>query len=192
MKKVLVVALVVMLGVASLAVVGCGGDTDQAKEYMVAADAANDVLTVASDKLDKSTEAIIGAAISGDLSAVDATVVATVGSDIEALIAECDQVKEMYKNITSLEGVEDYVDYANNMIVYLAAQKATLSAGLEIFKQLSPAIQTWAETGDSSALTAAMGEAGPALEGLAELQKKADALFKSAVKIKVDKLQEVN
>ncbi|MBU4194062.1 MAG: hypothetical protein KKE79_04715 [Actinobacteria bacterium] len=192
MKKVLVVALVVMLGVASLAVVGCGGDTDQAKEYMVAADAANDVLTVASDKLDKSTEAIIGAAISGDLSAVDATVVATVGSDIEALIAECDQVKEMYKNITSLEGVEDYVDYANNMIEYLTAQKATLSAGLEIFKQLSPAIQTWAETGDSSALTAAMGEAGPALEGLAELQKKADALFKSAVKIKVDKLQEVN
>ncbi len=102
MKKVLVIALVVMLGVASLAVVGCGGgDTDQAYEYMVTADAAADVLKVAADDLDKTSEAIIGSAITGDVSTIDPTVLAAIGTEIDNLIAECGESEKVGSSISS-------------------------------------------------------------------------------------------
>ncbi|MBU4174510.1 MAG: hypothetical protein KKB90_12290 [Actinobacteria bacterium] len=194
MKKVLVIALVVMLGVASLAVVGCGGgDTDQAKEYMVTADAACDVLKASADALDKESEAIIGSAITGDVSTLDPTSLAAIGEDLDTLIAECDQVSGLYNNITNLEGVDDYFDYANAMIAYLNEQKVALKAGKAIFEAMAPAIEQLATTGDASALTAALQESGEALKGLDDLGKKADDAFEAAEKIKMDKgLQDIN
>ena len=188
MKKVLVIALVVMLGVASLAVVGCGGgDTDQAKEYMSPADAAANVLKASADALDKTSEAIIGSAITGDVASIDPTSMAAIGEELDVLIAECDQVKVMYKDITSLEGVEDYVEYANAMIKWGTAQAAALSGGKAIFEAMAPAIEQLATTGDASALTAALQETGDSLKGLDDLGKTADADFEAAQKIKMDK-----
>lgn len=194
MKKVLVIALVVMLGVASLAVVGCGGgDTDQAYEYMVTADAAADVLKVAGDDLDKTSEAIIGAAITGDVSTIDPTVLAAIGTELDNLIAECDQVNGLYQNITNLEGVDDYADYAIAMTKWCNAQKTSLNAGKAIFEAMAPAIEQLATTGDASALTAALQESGEALKGLDDLGKTADDAFEAAQKIKLDKgLQKTN
>jgi len=194
MKKVLVIALVVMLGVASLAVVGCGGgDTDQAKEYMVTADAAADVLKASADALDKTSEAIIGSAVTGDVSTIDPTSLAAIGEEIDTLIAECDQVSQMYKDITNLEGVDDYIAYASAMIKWCTDQKKALSAGKAIFEAMAPAIEQLATTGDSSALTAALQQSGEALTGLNDLGKTADDSFEAAQKIKMDKgLQDLN
>ncbi len=194
MKKVLVIALVVMLGVASLAVVGCGGgDTDQAYEYMVTADAAADVLKVAADDLDKTSEAIIGSAISGDVASLDPAELGVLGTELDNLIAECDQVSGLYKNITNLEGVDDYVEYANAMIRWCNDQKKALSAGKAIFEAMAPAIQALATTGDASSLTAALQESGEALKGLDALGKTADDSWDTAQAIKIDKaLQKSN
>lgn len=194
MKKVLVIALVVMLGVASLAVVGCGGgDTDQAYEYMVTADAAADVLKVAADDLDKTSEAIIGSAISGDVASLDPAELGALGTELDNLIAECDQVSGLYKNITNLEGVDDYVEYANAMIRWCTDQKKALSAGKAIFEAMAPAIQALATTGDASSLTAALQESGEALKGLDALGKTADDSWDTAQAIKIDKaLQKSN
>lgn len=185
MKKVLVIVLAVMLVMASFALTGCGSDTDtdQAREYMDKADVAATVMLETAGELDQSMSVIIGAAAAGDMSLIDTTTVATSGKGMETLIAEVDDIKVLYEKILPLEGVDDYVDYANAMISFLDAQKQVLEVGKQLFNQISPAIMQWMQTGDPSTAQAAIQQAGAPLGAIEELQGAADTAYEQAQSI---------
>lgn len=185
MKKVLVVVMVVILGVAMLAVVGCGGDTDTAKEYMKAADTATEAMLKKGDALDKETETMLGAAAMGDVSSIDPSEVGAVEENINLVISESQAAKMLYEKILPLEGVDTYIEYANAMIKFLDLEIKTLEAGNKLYAMIAPAFAQ-AFAGDYTALNAAMQQAGSELGGLNDLQKETDKAYKEAQKIKTD------
>jgi len=182
------VAFVALLVVSVVAVAGCGGgDTATAKKYMQEADQATEDMLEAADQLDKETQVIIGAAMTGDASAIDPAELSAVEENMSIVIDDIADVKSMYQNILGMEDVEDYKEYANAMDKFLDAQEAILEAGNELYGKMAPAINQLVETGDASGLQAALQEAGGELQVIEDLQDSADEAYKAAQKIKTDK-----
>lgn len=183
MRKVLVLALVVMLSTTLLMVVGCGGgDTETAKEYMTSADAMWEDLNKKLTEIDTQSTALITAAITGDLASITAEDLAAVSESLEGIEAEINKVGAEYEKINTLEGVDDYKAYAVARQQALDGHLSAIKAGASLLEALAPIMQT----GDQAALAAAIEENMGEIEKIQELSDTADKLDGEADGIKLD------
>lgn len=183
MKKMLVVLLAAALAVTALGVLGCGGDTGTAKEYTKTADEAFGKLEVKLDEMGTASEALITAAVTGNLAEITPEKLESVSAIVKEVTGEIETVSALYLKITDLEGVEDYVAYAEAMVNALTAQATSVKKGAELLSKLVPVLQT----GDTAQISAAIQENMEDITGIQDLSKAVDAEFEKALKIKEDK-----
>ncbi|MBN2169544.1 MAG: hypothetical protein JW738_09890 [Actinobacteria bacterium] len=183
MKRAVVIVAVLLLAISSMAIVGCGGgDTETAKKYMKTADTAAAALQKKSEDIMNSMMEIFMPALQGDVAGIDANTIPELAAQMSELGGEADAVKADYEKITKLEGVPDYVEYANAMIEWVDIYQETLAYADEMFAQITPIIDELLKTGDTSAfmtaLTSISGEQGDIQKKLEDQQKKAEKIKK--------------
>lgn len=184
MRRAVITLAVLLMAVASLGVVGCGGDTATAKQYMKEADQAVADLQEKTDKMSEEAYAGIMPLLSGNTSEVNLDQLTAMAGEVPAIEKEIDAVIADYKKITKLNGVDDYVAYANAMIDYLETMKSALQEQMKMMETLMPAIQQAVATGDISSIMTQMTTASTGVTEIStELEEKKDA----ADKIKKDK-----
>lgn len=183
MKRFLVVLLAVMMTASLLGVLGCGGDTGKAKEYMKTADTAFVALEKKLGEMGALSEELIGAAVTGNLTAITPEKTEKVSALVEEVTPEIEAVKAEYKKILDLKGVEDYAEYATAMIAALDAQTASVEAGAELLGKLMPVLAS----GDPAQMSAAIKENMAGIKTVQELSAAADKAFAAAEKIKTEK-----
>lgn len=174
MRRMMVVAVVMMVAVCAVALTGCGGDTTQAKADAKAADARWNALNTKLNDLNIRSQALLKDALGGKAVSVSQAEIATVNTQTDALLAEIDSVKADYAKIKSLKGVGDYVKYADAMIAALDAYAATIKAGRALLEKFLPAITS----GDTAALNAAVQAAIGDIDAVVKLRD--DAAQKAA------------
>lgn len=111
MKRLLsVILLAVLIAGLLLSMVGCGGDTKQAKEYMKEADKLSDKVESSMGELQSE---LSGAFTNvSDVESYKAAV-AGVKEITGRLMKESEEAVSAYEKIDSLKGVDDYKEYAN-------------------------------------------------------------------------------
>lgn len=152
MKRFMVVALVaaLLVGVVSVSV-GCGGDTAKAQEYMNAADEAYQKLGEDANQLaGKITQAMTKAT---DVAGLEAAI-AEVNTFIDDLIKQAEEVTALYDKIKPLNGVVNYVKYADMMTEVLTKE----TDAFEQLKGAMDAILAAAKAGDTAKLEQLSGE----------------------------------
>jgi ABC-type oligopeptide transport system substrate-binding subunit len=184
MRKLLVGVLVVLLGVAMLALVGCSsGDTATAKSDMKAADAAFAPLDAQLTQLATQSTTLVTAALSGNAPTINPADLQKVASATSTLLPEIASVKADYQKILTLSDVADYKAYATAMVKNLDADAAVVTAGQSLLAKLAPVIQS----GDTAALNAAISQSMSEIQQIQTMQKQADDAKAAAEKIKADK-----
>ncbi|MBN1289456.1 MAG: hypothetical protein JXA49_07470 [Actinobacteria bacterium] len=185
MRRAVVIVAVLLLALSSMAIVGCGGgDTETAKKYMKTADAAAEDLQKKSEDILNKAMAILMPALSGDLSGANSQDLPMLSEEMGQLNTEADAVKADYEKITKLEGVPDYVEYADAMIKWVDIYKETLAEGEKMFSELTPIYDEAIKTGDATALMSALTSISGGQE---DIQKGLEDQQKKAEKIKKDK-----
>lgn len=137
MKRVLLVVLSVLLVATMVAAAGCGA-TDEAKEYMKEGDDLSVELkeyteTASKNLTDFLVELGVDLALTGTTEFK--TVVDQASTQINNLIAEGEKAKASYEKILSLDGVEDYKQYADYRI-------KAIDYSSEVLKQLENLLTT--------------------------------------------------
>jgi hypothetical protein len=125
MRKILVLACIMLLLVTAVVVVGCGGgDTEQAGEYVKQAD------QLATERGSKNTEILN--AWKTVRQSTDSTAKAAAWEQAESIYSEMQELvkkeKAEYAKIKELNGVEDYAKYAELKIQALTAYDQMLKA----------------------------------------------------------------
>jgi hypothetical protein len=182
MKKIFALLLVLVLGVTLLAVVGCGGDTDQAKEYIKEADAAYEAVNKKMEALSETLATTVGGAMSGNFSAITPETMSATAATIDEVLKELPEVAKLYEKVEDLEGVEDYQNYADAMVKTISAQEAAVLNG----KNLLEAIAPLAASGDQAALAAWFQANSAELMKAQELSTIADEQYAKAREMKKD------
>lgn len=177
MRKLVNAGLVGLLVIALLALlVGCGGDTTKAKQYMKAGDEQlQKAMTASSDWQTQvstlSTATDVAGINSGAQKAKEAA---------SAVIKSAEAAKAEYKKIDGLSGVVDYKKYADLRIQEI---DAVLQIITKVNETLDKAV-TMANSGDMTGLPALWQQASNDLKPLSE---RAQKLEEEATKIKTDK-----
>lgn len=182
MKKFLTAGLAVALIASVLAVAGCGGDTDQAREYMQAADSAYATARVEMEELQNSLTTVLGGAVSGNFSALTPEVVQQAEDGLASVLRQLPGVKTQYEQITSLDGVDDYVEYANAMIKTIDSDMKVLGEGQKLVQAIAPMIQA----GDTAAVTQFFQENAADISRIQEDSMAASRNYDEAQAIKKD------
>lgn len=115
MKRYLVVAVALVLVVSlGLALTGCGGDSSKAKEYINNADAIIDEVGENSAEMEAQIDTIFTDLAAGEVtSSAKADELAEGLADAtDDLITKADEAKVELQKIASLEGVDEYQEYA--------------------------------------------------------------------------------
>ena len=115
MKRYLVVAVALMLVVSlGIALTGCGGDTSKAKEYINNADAIIEEVGENSSEMETQIDTIFTELAGGEVtSSAKADELAKGLADAtDDLIKEADKAKTELEKVATLEGVDEYQEYA--------------------------------------------------------------------------------
>jgi len=133
MRKILVFACIMLLLVPAVVLVGCGGgDTEQAGEYVKQAD------QLATERGSKNTEILN--AWKAVRQSTDSTAKAAAWEQAESIYSEMQELvkkeKAEYAKIKKLNGVEDYVKYAELKIQELTAYDQMLKATNDFQKKM--------------------------------------------------------
>lgn len=176
MKRLILFA--VSLAVITMMVVGltgCGGDTSKAKEYMNTADQMFSDLESAATEFQTTMTSL-----SSQLSNPD-TLTAAVKSAKDAgtvLAGKIDETRAAYEKIKTLNGVDDYVAYADLMIGALDVETELLNSMNDFFNQVTTL---------SSDPNALMQLQSTFLASVQTKQEEASKLLDDAQKLKTDK-----
>lgn len=109
MRKLTILVLVGVLCLGAALLVGCGGDTKQAQQYLQTADAQYQKLADDSNQLSaKITAAFSDSSDPAKLQAA----VAALNTFLEGMDAKADAAVVAYNKIKALKGVPKYVNYA--------------------------------------------------------------------------------
>lgn len=178
MKKCVTLALVIML-VATVAVLlpGCGGDTKQAKQYM-----QNGIKLVKQLQEEQSTWQT---AVSSSMTNISDQVAYQAAIDkakasATSLSKTAGEAKAEFEKIKGLNGVDDYVKYANFQIAALDKFQEFITKTNSFFDQVIAMVKS----GDITGLTSA--EEAYTKEG-SKLGEEMNKLDEEAQKLKADK-----
>ncbi len=162
MRKALVMFIILLLGVAASGVVGCGGNTGQAKTYMKEADAAYDKLKKEMDALQGTLTGVLGGAVMGNYGMLTPQMLDEAAASIKEALSKMPAVKADYEKLAGLSGVPEYSGYANAMIRAIEASTEALERGQKVIEQLKPLLAS----GDTAAIKGVLNA-----EEINELQK---------------------
>lgn len=134
MRKILVLTCIMLLLVPALVLVGCGGgDTEQAKEYLKQGD------QLANERGVKNTELLNAWRTVRETA--DPAAKATAWEQAESIYSEVEALvqkeKAEYEKMKGLEGVEDYVKYAELKIQELNAFDQMLKATNDFLRKVN-------------------------------------------------------
>jgi hypothetical protein len=162
----MVMILVLALGITTLAVVGCGGDTKQAQVYMEAGDALSGQMSSFTDEsvFDVAallTELGIDVAETGNVD--PKTITDAARKKLDSIIGKGEEAKVEYEKIADLEGVDEYKEYARARIDAIDSTVVVLEAVEELLdriadpnntKSMSDTVVDWAKDNAGAALEA--------------------------------------
>lgn len=191
MKRFITLLVAILLIAGSLAFLpGCGGDTAKAQEYMKAGD---DILSEVQTESESLGEQITD--IGNDLSSGAITTTAELEeraeeyeNDTDAILEKAEEAKAEYEKILSLNGVEDYVEYAgltidliDTAIELLEGMNSMLTDTLAYLQKVEAGTLTEAED-------AAFAEEMEKLEAdIGDLSDEAEELSDEKDQLKTDK-----
>ncbi|MHB8895498.1 MAG: hypothetical protein ACYC99_10030 [Candidatus Geothermincolia bacterium] len=181
MRKSLVLIMVLLLAIAAAGLVGCGGNSGQAKTDMQSADAAYNKVKTELDNLQGTLTGVLGGAVTGNYSALTAQTLDSATAAIDKVLAAMPAVKADFEKLAALTGVADYTAYANAMVKAIDANTAALIEGKKVIDQLKPLIAA----GNTAAIAGVLNQ-----EEVAKLQSLGDAATKAyedAQSIKAEK-----
>jgi len=187
MRKVVVIGLVAVLSLTLLAfLAGCGGDAnkDEAKGYMMAGDGYMDAAAMNWTSLDETQADMATTLMEG--TALTPEELEAMGQEYEdlfmGLAGNLDAAEVEYKKILTLDGVQDYKDYATKMIEAINVYRDALEAAIAVADQARAMLEAGASLED---LMGMMQSEELAMVG--ELRDEAEKLEKEANQIKLDK-----
>jgi CHASE1-domain containing sensor protein len=183
MKKMFLLAMVLLLGLSLVALAGCGGNTKQAQDLTKTADDAYAKIKTQLDSLQSQLTPVLGGAITGNVSGVTPTVLAGATTAMDAVLAQMPAVKADYQKVTALSGVPDYVSYADAMIKAIDASDAALTESKNFITSLIPLVQS----GNTAGITQLLASNTAELNKLQELSNAASKAYDDAQAIKSDK-----
>ena len=183
MRKVLVLIMAVLLGVAAFALAGCG-NTAKAKDAMKKADAAWNVVDTKIKEMTNTLTQVLTPALTGDVAAVtqNSAALTQAGESASVFMPELQGVEKMYDDLADLN-VGDYTEYADAMIKAVNATINAINVGKEILAKIMPVIQT----GDVAQITAFAQQNTQLLTQAQTAQADAQKAVDAAKKIKADK-----
>lgn len=142
MKKfgvLLLVAALAITVVASMAGCGSNQNKEDAKSYMLAGDARYDAGVKAYEELQTAQTNAVTGVMGGDTSGMDAVLI-QMNQIANTMKAEMAAAKLEYEKILPLEGVEDYVTYANVQIDIIAMYNDLLDAAAKLLGSIQTTI----------------------------------------------------
>ncbi len=182
MRKLLALAMVVLLGVALLAVVGCGsGDTKTAQQDLKTADAAFTAWQNSLTQLTNALTATLGGALSGNYSAVTAESLNSANDTVTKALSELAPIKADYQKVDSLKGVDDYKAYADAMQKVCSTNEQLLKQGQALVQALLPLV------GDQAAISQWFTANSSMLTQMQDASNSATKAYNDAQQIKKDK-----
>jgi hypothetical protein len=131
MKKAIAMALVAAVLVGSFALMGCGGDTSKAKEYMEAGDELSKQMSTLTDDAVFNAAALLaelGIEVSETGTIDPQTVTDAANKRLDKTIAGGEKAKAEYEKILDLNDVEAYKDYARQRIAAIDSTIVVLEA----------------------------------------------------------------
>jgi hypothetical protein len=179
-KKVLTLLLVVVLGLAALAVVGCGGDTTQAQDYLKAADADYAASQKNTQELEALLTPMLAGAMSGNFAVLTVAGIQQADGIIQQGLADLPGIREQYAKVDSLNGVDDYKQYADAMVKTVDADMAALKGIKSLMDSLTPVVQS----GNQAAIAEWFQANSATVVQLQELQSALEKAYSDAQQIK--------
>lgn len=181
MRKLLIGVIILTLGLAASGLIGCGGNTGQAKTDMKAADAAYDKVKKEMDSLQGTLTGVLGGAVTGNYSQLTTQTLDAAIASIDKVLVEMPKVKAEYEKLAGLSGVPDYTAYADAMIKAIDASMAALNEGKKVIEQLKPLVAS----GNTAAIAGVLNT--EELNKLQKLQEEATKAYEDAQAIKTEK-----
>jgi hypothetical protein len=189
MRRFLVAALAVALTLAMLALVmGCGGgsaDKDTAKQYMNDGDTNWQAASNEWDNINNMQAQITSQVMSGDVSILQGTagqdLMAKFQASFDTITADDKAAQEQYSAILQLNGVQDYQDYATQMLNVIDLDQQRVMAW-EAFTQKLAGMVTAGGALDIQQLAS-----DPDLQHITDLASQIDSAEKEAESIKSSK-----
>lgn len=197
MKKTVLVVVLCLVTVLAVVIVGCGssGESEQASDFetlekeaeelLSEADTAWEALAEKLDEYNRTTEAVVMAALAGDTSNLTPDQTTGLVSQAEALTQEAQQVKAKYEAMIKPEyeeykGIDAYAAYAQAMVDALDAYELVLSSAAGFLARVEPLLAS----GDTAGLQALIQESAEDITRLQEEQKAAEQALDDAQDIK--------
>ena len=182
MRKLLALMMVVLVGVALLAIAGCSsGDTSTAKTDLKAADAAYNKLSTDLAQLQTTLVPVLGGALTGDFSNVTQQNLQAADSSITPAVQRTSEVAAEYAKVDSLKGVDDYKAYADAMKKVVTMNEQLLKQGQGLIQALTPL------AGNTAAIQQYFQANSNLLPQLQEASNVATKAYNDAQQIKKDK-----
>lgn len=191
MRRTLIVVLAVALTLSLVALVaGCGGnkDKDTAKQYMSDGDAS---WQLAQDQWNKVTDLqtqITTTLMSGDLSPLQGaagTALAKQFQDAFAVVNQNDQAaKQQYDSISALNDVQDYKDYASQMLQAIDLDQQRVMAFESLIQSITSYIQSLPAGQQPNLQQLA---SNPDYQRATDLETQIQNIVKSADQLRLDK-----
>ncbi len=176
----LALVLVVVLGLAALAVVGCGGDTQQAQDYLKAADADYAASQKNTQELESILTPMLAGAMAGNYAVLTVAGLQQADAIIQKGLADLPGIREQYVKVDSLNGVEDYKQYADAMVKTVDADTAALKGIKSLLDSLMPVVQS----GNQAAIAQWFQANSATVVQLQELQSELEKAYNEAQQIK--------
>jgi len=181
MRKLSILFVILLLAITTAGLVGCGGNTSQAKTDMQAADAAYNKVKTELDDLQGTLTGVLGGAVTGNYAALTTQTLNAATAAIDKVLAALPAVKADYQKVAALTGVPDYTAYANAMIKAIDANTTALTEGKKAIEQLKPLVAS----GNTAAIAGVLNQQEVAkLQSLGEVASKA---YDDAQAIKTEK-----
>lgn len=177
MKRYLVVAVALVLVVSlGIALTGCGGDTSKAKEYINNADAIIDEVGENSSEMEAQIDTIFTELAGGEVtSSAKADELAKGLADAtDDLISKVNEAKLELEKVASLEGVDEYQEYALMRISVIDDITELIQLTEKFLKDLSQVLVA-AETGQTVDLAKVESESTAFFTNILELQENIEA-----------------
>ncbi|MHB8895376.1 MAG: hypothetical protein ACYC99_09405 [Candidatus Geothermincolia bacterium] len=161
MRKLTVVAVLLVVCLAVALAAGCGGDTKQAQQYMQAADAQYQKLAADSNQLaTKITAAFADASDPAKLQAA----VTELNTFLAGMDTKADAATAEYNKIKSLKGAANYVKYAELQTELMSLIKQATAK----LKTLMAEIVAAVKAGDTATLQALQSSFEPTFTALSD------------------------
>ncbi len=186
MKKLVAVALAVVLALTMVVVIGCGADTSEAKEIMAKADGYYKDAQEVGDVLEALQASVLGAILQGQTPDVTPEEVETVPTLISEVLSNVAAAEAEYQSMSTLSGVDDYVEYAEQMILACNIYTELMEAAGGLTEKLAPLL-TQMFAGEEVDLQSLLSQEATTLETITGLQTKLETAEKNAAKIKQEK-----